>query len=212
VTARRSEATQGVWFPVFGAGLFAVIGFLAFSSFVAILLMASVGVIAGFTVRRLLHQPRAGAPTASQRWWSLTGPIMSSLPRLPRVPGTHVAVDRTTVSDAPATFFAPHLDPQIAQRSIIQVLTAQGAQITHTNETLVTGVMQKRLRPDWRVAFLLGLLCVVPAVYYIVTRNHTDTTTFMINIDEVDGGIRITSTSRGDGASAVREALATISE
>jgi hypothetical protein len=105
---------------------------------------------------------------------------------------------------------ATSLAPAQASASLVQTLTALGAQVTTRTGDAVTGVVTEQQNPNMFLVIVLLIFCVLPGIVYLVIARRTVTFPFSIQLAPEGAGSRASVVGQGAGLRVAQQAVATL--
>lgn len=102
------------------------------------------------------------------------------------------------------------LSPSEATASLVQTLTALGAQVTTRTDNSVTGVVTVQQNPNILLVILLLIFCVLPGIVYLVIARRTVTFPFSIQLVTEETGTRVTFVGQDAGLRVAGQAVHTL--
>jgi len=102
------------------------------------------------------------------------------------------------------------LAPAQASGSLVQTLTALGAQITTKTDDAVTGVVTVQENPNVLLVLVLLIFCVLPGIVSLVIARRTVTFPFSIQLAPEGNGCRASVVGQGAGLRTAQQAVASL--
>lgn len=98
------------------------------------------------------------------------------------------------------------LPPNVTGDHLAFAVAQQGGTITAKTPTMITGTFTTHRSPNVLVAILLFVLCIIPAIIYLITESKDRTEPFTVTITPAGQGSDIHVAGAGSAAHAARTA------
>lgn len=105
---------------------------------------------------------------------------------------------------------ATQLPPAEALAALAREITARGAHVTTQSATSMTGTLTVRRQPNVLAALVLFLLCVVPAIIYLIVQSRPDVFGWSVQVTPNETGSLVTYSGQGAASALVFQAISAL--